>query len=1102
MEKYGFLWTASLLLFVLGCSVENKKKAETEYQFLLHPPESTGINFSNTLYPNTKLNVISFEYFYNGAGVAIGDINNDGLPDIYFSGNMVPGKLYLNKGNFKFEDITAVSGIDTRGKWGAGATMVDINGDGLLDIYLSFSGPYGQEQRKNMLYINQRNNSFTEEAAAYGLDDDAHTTQATFFDFDRDGDLDVYLLNNMTDRTGPNVIRPKRNQGQMLNTDRLYRNDEGHFTHISEEAGILKEGYGLGVSIGDVNQDGWPDIYVSNDYLSNDLLYQNNGDGTFTDIASDVFGHTSYSSMGCDVADYNNDGHLDIVAVDMLPPDQKRRAQMIGSINHNRFQSELDYGYSPQFMRNSLQLNRGLFQQEQLPFSEIGHFAGIESTDWSWSPLLVDIDNDGLKDLLITNGYPRDITNMDFTSFKANKVLKGSSLNDGLLMELAKELENIDGAYLPNFAYRNKGDLSFEDVSTPWGFVQNSFSHGAAVADLDNDGDLDYVVNNSYDEAFIYENTLPKESGNGFLRIKLKGKSPNTNGLGSKVTIYQQGQIQYQELYPVRGFQSSVEPILHFGLAEKKVDSLLVEWPDGNQQWAHQVEPNQIMEIEHTIVESTKDLTHQKKKALFEATKLVDHRHKETYFCDFDQISILPHGYSRKGPDICVGDVNNDGLDDFFIGGAKDTAGMLFIQKRDGGFENGRTLPTGAASEDLGATFFDADGDGDLDLYVTSGSTEDSIKPINYQDRLYLNDGNGFFSDRTDLLPKMPYSTSTVTAADFDQDGDLDLFVGAHVEGTSYGGSQSFLLENQGGNFVDATDLLAPQLKKLGIVTDAHWADMDGDGYPDLWVCGEWLPITLFKNDTGRLHDITQDVGLANTVGWWNQMAFADLDGDGDLDLVAGNQGLNSLYRSSVEHPLTLHEYDFDQNGTQDRLISHYLEGKHVPLHFRNDLLDRLLPYKKRFQDYKSYAGSDWEEVVPNTSKAQKTVINTFATSWIENVGGSYMIHPLPNEAQLAPVNGILVSDFDLDGNMDILLSGNSKDQHPFVGYLDAFKGLLLLGKNKGFVPQSIQDSGFYVGGEGRALGLIETASGHPLILAAQNDGPLLSFQLKSNKDQ
>ncbi|MEM9144276.1 MAG: VCBS repeat-containing protein, partial [Bacteroidota bacterium] len=704
----------------------------------LHAPESTGIHFSNTLYPSTELNVITFEYFYNGAGVAIGDINKDGLQDLYFSGNMVPGRLYVNKGNFSFEDVTKASGIDTTGKWGTGVAMVDINADGFLDLYLCFSGPYGPEQRKNQLYINNGNSTFTEMAEKYGLDDDSHTTQAAFLDYDLDGDLDLYLLNNMTDRTGPNVIRPKRNNGEMINTDKLYRNDGNRFTDVSEEAGIRKEGYGLGIAIGDIDQDGYPDIYVSNDYLSNDLLYLNNGNGTFTDRAEEFLKHTSYSSMGCDMADYNNDGLLDIVALDMLPPDQRRRMEMIGSINHKRFQSELDNGYAPQFMRNSLQLNRGKLSGGQLPFSEIGQYAGIESTDWSWSPILADMDNDGLKDLLVTNGYPKDITNLDFASYKANSIMKGF-FNNAVLADLVKEMEKTTGAYLPNFGYKNLGNLAFGNVSREWGFTQNSFSHGAAIADLDNDGDLDYVVNNSYDSIFIYENTLPKTAQHNYLRLKFKGASLNPEGWGTKIWMYQDTLVQYQEYYPVRGYQSTMEPFVHFGLGGRKVDSVVVEWSDRVTHILHEPDSDQVLTLGYPT--SDTDVYKESKTrtpTLFEEVALVDFKHAETYFSDFEQLPLLLQGYAQSGPGLCVWDVNGDGHDDFYIGGARGQAGALFKGLGDGRFKR-LPLDLDTESEDLDAVFFDADNDGDKDLYVCSGSTEFPSGSDYYTDRLYTN---------------------------------------------------------------------------------------------------------------------------------------------------------------------------------------------------------------------------------------------------------------------------------------------------------------------------------------------------------------------------
>ncbi|UBM59147.1 VCBS repeat-containing protein [Marinilongibacter aquaticus] len=1094
MRQYSIWGILSVLFFLTACAT----KSENEPLFKLHKAEDTGIHFSNTLYPSTELNIINFEYFYNGAGVAIGDINNDGLQDIYFSGNMVPGKLYLNQGNFRFEDITAEAGIDTEGLWGTGVSMVDINSDGLLDLYLCFAGPYGPKQRKNRLYVNEGNLKFSEQAGAYGLDDDAHTTQAAFFDYDRDGDLDVYLLNNITGKLGPNVIRPKYTKGEMANTDKLLKNENGHFVDVSAEAGILKEGYGLGLAIADIDQDGWPDIYVSNDYLSNDLFYRNKGDATFEDTAARAFKHTSYSSMGCDIGDYNNDGLLDIVAVDMLPPDQERRMQMIASVNQPRFFSELEYGYAPQFMRNTLQLNQGTLNEKLLPFSELGYLAGIESTDWSWSPLFADIDNDGFKDLLITNGYPRDITNLDFATYKADKLLNRPAFDRNGMFELIQELENIDGAYLPNYAFKNLGNLQFSNTSESWGFVQNTFSHGAAVADLDNDGDLDYVVNNSYDEAFVYENTLEAHSEHNYLRLSLNGPSGNTLGWGTKVTLFQGRDSQFQEFQTSRGYQSSVEPIMHFGLGGKNVDSVVVEWPDQSRQYLYKPQSDQLLRIEYKPERKVEERDLNVNEGLFEEVFLVDFLHQDNVFDDFSMLSTLPHAYSQEGPALCVGDVDGNGLDDFFIGGAKGQTGRIYMQEKNGRFES-HELPSGKDSEDVDAEFFDVDQDGDLDLYVCSGSAEFLSHDAALADRLYINDGQGHFSDQSNYLPHILRNSNTVRSGDFDRDGDMDLFVGLGVDIGNYGHGEGLLLENRNGHFVDVTAEKAPELKSLGIVTDADWQDFDGDGFFDLWICGEWMPISVFRNEGGRLKNRTEEVGLKHTLGWWNTLAFSDMDKDGDVDIVAGNLGLNSPYRSSDEQPLALQRADFDQNGSEDFLISHYLMGKQVPLHFRNDFLQSLAPFQNTYADYQSYAQSSWKEILPEGLKPQSTAVNTFSSVWLENKEGKFTVHELPLLAQTAPVQGILLADFDADGLEDILLSGNSYAQNPFVGYLDAMQGLWLRGNAaKEFQPIMARNSGFALRGDGRGIvALKHTASGEKLILVAQNNGALQVFSCK-----
>lgn len=1086
-----------LIFLLFKCKQAPTDSSSAEMRFELHAPETTGVNFSNLLFEDETLNIINYEYMYNGAGVAVGDINQDGLPDLYFSGNMVEGKLYLNLGDFKFKDITAQSGISTKNKWGTGVSMVDLNGDGWLDLYLCFSGPFAPDRRKNLLYINNGDLTFSEQAEQFGLDDDGPTTQAVFFDYDKDGDLDAYLLNNIISEIGPNIIRPKKNKGTHPSTDHFYRNDKGVFTNISQQAGIQKEGYGLGVALGDVNQDGWTDVYVSNDYLSNDLLYINNQDGTFTDQADQYLRHTSYSSMGCDMADYNNDALLDIIAVDMLPPDQTRRKLMLGSMNYNRYRSELKSGYLPQFMRNTLQLNQGPTLNGTTAFSEIGQLAGIQSTDWSWSPLFCDLDNDGWKDLLITNGYPRDVTNMDFASYKASLMMNGQ-FDDQILQQLIQAVNEIDGAYLPNYVFQNAGDLTFKDRSEEWGFTQPSFSHGAVVADLDNDGDLDYIINNSYDPVFIYENKAQSATTNHFLRLELQGISGNTSGLGSKVWVYQNDQVQYQEFFPFRGFQSTVEPILHFGLgSQAQVDSVVIQWPDDAQQVVYQPTVDQTLKVNYKTKNKQPSTAQIALAPIYSPKPTVNYRHQEPHFADFNAQPLLPHKHSQLGPSLCVGDVNQDGLDDFYVGGAFNQSGRLFLQQPNGQFLGQELEPPAVASEEVGCLFFDKDQDGDLDLYVASGSSEFPEHAPFYQDRLYQNDGKGVFTLDQAGLPNMKTSTGTVVAADFDQDGDEDLFVGGRLSPQNYPQApKSYLLENRDGQFIDVTMEKAPNLDTYGMVTDAKWVDVDEDGWEDLVVVGEWLPISIFKNKQGFLEDITTSAGLTESIGWWNTLSTADLDQDGDMDFIVGNLGLNSPHKTSTERPFSLFLGDFDKNGKLDPILVHYLQDRQVPVHFRDDLLSWIFPLRKKFRDYKSFASADWNDFFPNQT-SERLNSHTFASSWVENLGdGQFKLHALPIQAQFAPVFGLLVEDSNRDGHLDILLSGNTSGTDPQTGPYDAFNGLLLVGDGKGqFTPLRMQESGFYVPKEGRNLAKLNGVDGRQLILVAQNNDSLLIFE-------
>lgn len=1063
----------------------------------------TGINFSNQLTEDENLNILTFEYFYNGAGVGIGDFDNDGLKDIFFSANQVPNRLYRNTGSLKFEDITASSGIINRGKWATGVSVIDIDQDGWLDIYVCYAGPFADAaQRANELYVNNHDNTFTEKATTFGLADTGHSTQAAFFDYDLDGDLDVYLLTNITGDIGPNIIRPKKLKGEMVNTDRLYRNNgDLTFTNISADAGITIEGYGLGVSICDINRDGWPDIYVSNDYLSNDLMYINNSNGTFTDHAAIYFDHTSYSAMGNDVADFNNDGLVDILTVDMLPEDNKRQKLMFGATNYDRYQSEIKTGYSPQFMRNSLQLNRGLSTSGDVVFSEIGQLAGVSATDWSWTALFVDLDNDGLKDIFITNGYPKDITNRDFASYKAHEFMQ-KGYTEGVKNKLLTAISTLEGAYIPNYVFQNKGDLTFQDRSAEWGFTQPSYSTGAAYADLDNDGDLDLAVNNTNAQAFIVENHSGEQKRNHFLRIKLNGPASNQGGHGAKVWLVTPGNEQFLEYSPYRGFQSTMENQLHFGLGKDSiVTSLAIRWPDGREQLLKNIKADQLIEVNYGSASpamphaTTGDTAPLFKEVTQDRTLSI--KHTETHYADFKVQPLLPHKYSQQGPGIAVADINNDEKDDFFIGGAYNQSGMLGIQDEHGKFRSKALVGKQKFEEEMGAVFFDADQDGDQDLYVVSGGNEFGAGSAYYQDKLYRNDGRGNFEINPLALPAETASGSCVVACDFDRDGDLDLFVGGRLSPQNYPtAGESFLLENRNGKFTDVTEKLAPGLKNIGMVTAALWTDVDDDTQMDLMIVGEWMPVTLFKNFNGILK---QAPVIAGTSGWWNSITGADIDGDGDTDYILGNLGLNSKFKTTKDKPVRIYVDDFNGDGKKEALLGNYLQGVNYPVHPRDDLFQQMPNLKRLLPDYKTYSELTMDEFLAATKSVSPLILHAdiFASGIMVNEGkGKFNFNPLPMEAQFAPVYGIVTGDFNLDGTIDILLTGNSFAPDVLTGRYDALKGLYLGGDGLGnFKPLSLQQSGWFVVGDGKGLATLAGDKQSSVILSATNDGPLQAWE-------
>ncbi len=1108
---------ASTLFF--SCEKENSTAINSNNTitkiFQQLSPKESGLTFSNNLKEDSTINYFTYPYIYMGGGVAVGDVNNDGLQDIYFTGNMVENKLYLNKGNLKFEDITTKANVASDDRWVTGVTMTDVNGDGWLDIYVSVSGKF--TTTKNQLFINQGVENgipvFTEEAEKRGVADEGKSTQGTFFDYDKDGDLDLYVANYpatgfKTPAYSYAIFLEKKDP---IKSDKFYRNTgDGTFEEITNEAGLLNFGLSLSATVGDFNQDGWEDIYVSNDFASPDHFYFNNGDGTFTDKIKEVTQHTAFFGMGTDVADFNNDGLLDILQMDMTPEDNRRNKANMASMNIAGFWEIVNYGLGYQYMQNSVQLNNGIGEDGLPHFSDISRITGMSSTDWSWAGLLADLDNDGWKDVFITNGTRRDINNKDYF----NKIEKAT-------YQEKKEFENLDltlnmpSEKVDNYAFKNNGDLTFSPAIKDWGLSFEGFSNGASYADLDNDGDLEVIVNNIDAPSVIYQNKTVDLGKGNFLRIHLQGNKKNPLGLGTKVTLKNKGQTQYQESTMTRGFQSSVEPMIHFGIGkEDSVEELTITWSDGKEEVLKNISANQVLKIDYNNAQKINAPTTGFTSKLFSnitSKSGVDFSHLENEFNDYKHEILLPHRYSMNGPALAVGDVNGDGLDDFYVGGAMNQRAALYLQNKNETFDltpqdmwNGE-----AAYEDIGASLFDADLDGDLDLYVVSGGNEAKANTKHYQDRLYLNDGKGKFEKNNNALPSILVSGSRVKVGDYDGDGDLDLFVGGRIVPRAYPKPvKSFILKNEYKEtgvlkFTDVTEEVAPELLEAGLVTDAVWLDYDLDKKLDLVIVGEWMPITFLKNNGSSFENKTEKYGLDKSTGWWYSIVADDFDLDGDVDLVAGNLGLNYKYKADKNESFDVYANDYDKNGKLDIVLGYYHDGVQYPLRGKQCSSEQIPAIKVKYKDYNTFADASLEDVY--STQDLETSLHyqawNFASSYIENKGNEeFEIRNLPNEIQLSSINGIIAEDFNSDGNLDLLVAGNLYSSEVETPRNDASYGKLLLGNGHGdFTPTSFFESGFYLKKDTKDLAKLKTKNG-VIIISANNNAAVELFKLE-NKD-
>ena len=1101
--------TVCTLFFACTLLWSCKQKGNTLFTEV--PSSHTGIGFKNEIQENVDFNILTYEYLYNGGGVAVGDVNNDGLTDIVFTGNMVSNKLYLNKGNFKFQDVTNEAGIAGRNRWKTGVVMADVNGDGLLDIYVCYSGPGSDKDRRNELYINNgvKNGlpSFIERAEEYGLDaPGTYSTTASFFDIDNDGDLDMFLVNH-----ADMFYNPFYNTDTLRKTrhpkfgNRLYRNDGGKFTDVSEEAGIKGSGlnFGLSIATSDINGDGYTDIYVTNDYDERDFLYMNNGNGTFREVLNKAAGHLSEFAMGSDIADYNNDSKPDVMVLDMLPEDNHRQKLLKGADSYDKYTMRAEHGFGRQQMRNTLQMNNGNDTSATPVFSEVGQLAGISNTDWSWAPLLADFDNDGWKDLFISNGIFKDMTNLDFVKYTSGY---NNNFTDakGDKVAMWKLVQEMPSTKLKNYFFHNNGNLNFSNVSDSWGLHKEAISNGSAYADLDNDGDLDLVINCINDEPTILKNNSVKSNTSHYLCIKLSGSGKNTQGVGAKIYVTTAHQQQLQEQYLTRGFQSSVDPVVHVGLGEDSIiQTLEVKWPGGKTSVLHNKKADQLITINEGSSGNENDIISSDiPTPLFTdatASSGIHFTHHSSSFVDFKISPLLPFQISKIGPALAKGDANGDGLEDVFIGGNKEQSGVLYLQTKGGTFIQAPEQPWigDKAGTSADALFFDADGDGDNDLYIVNGGADDYLNNKSYQDKLYQNDGKGNFVLVPDALPKETISGSCVCAADIHKDGKPDLFVGGKLmPGLFPQAPESFILKNHStrdhllfekDNSQTDTTLLHP-----GMVSDAVWSDLNKDGWPDLIVVGLFMPITVFENNHGQLINQTKTYGLENSNGWWTRIVTTDFDKDGNPDFVVGNLGTNTQFKASPQEPLSIVYADFNNDSVVDPILCYYNGGKSYPWFSRDEIFEQIPSLQKRFARYGDYADAQLTDMFSEQQLRSAKTINIYTQKsvCISSKGNrKLVVAPLPNEAQISMVNGITADDINKDGKQDLIIAGNFYPFRVQLGPMDASIGLYLQGDGKGnFTPQPYSKTGLYMQGDVRNLIEIKD-NGRSRLIAAKNNG-------------